>query len=75
VISYRLPSVIQWNLLVFPILLNIQGGKELSDDLIISILWESHDIPQVLGSTSTHYLIKEPVMLSLHVGLIYPLGN
>jgi hypothetical protein len=56
-------------------LLNIQGGKELSDDLIVPILLESHDIPQVLGSTSTDYLIKDCVMLSLRIGLVNPLGN
>jgi hypothetical protein len=56
-------------------LLNIQGGKELSDDLIVPILLESHDIPQVLGSTSTDYLIKDCVMLSLRIGLVNPLEN
>jgi hypothetical protein len=56
-------------------LLNIQAGKELSDDLIVPILFESHDIPQVLGSTRTHYLIKDRVMLFLHIGPVNPLGN
>jgi hypothetical protein len=60
---------------LYPPFLNIQGGKELSDYFIIPILLESYDIPQMLGSTSTHYLIKNLVMLSLHVGPIYPLGN
>jgi hypothetical protein len=58
-----------------PPLLNIQGGQQLIDDLIIPILLESHAIPQMLGSTSTHYLIKEHVMLSLHVSPIYPLEH
>jgi hypothetical protein len=56
-------------------LLNIQGGKELRDDLIIPILLERHDIHQVLGSTCSHYFIKDPVMLSLHIGLVNPLRN
>jgi hypothetical protein len=55
--------------------LNIQGGKELSDGLMVPILLESHDIPQVLGSTSTPYLIKDHVILSLHIGPVNPLGN
>jgi hypothetical protein len=58
-----------------PPLLNIQGGKELSYDFIVSILSESHDIPQVLGSTSTHHLIKDPITFSLHVVPIYLLEN
>jgi hypothetical protein len=60
---------------LYPPLLNIHGGKKLNDDLIILILLRSHDIPQVLGFTSTHYLIKDLIMLSLHVGQIYPLRN
>jgi hypothetical protein len=75
VISYRLPSVIQWNFLVSPLLLNIQGGIELSNYLIVPILLKRHDIPQVFGSTSSHYLIKDRVMLCLHIGLINPLRN
>jgi hypothetical protein len=58
-----------------PPLFNIQGGIELSNYLIIPILLESHGIPQVLGSTSTHYLIKDRIMLSLHIGPVNPLGN
>jgi hypothetical protein len=58
-----------------PPLFNIQGGIELSNYLIVSILLESHDIPQVLGSTSTHYLIKDRVMFSLHIGPVNPLEN
>jgi hypothetical protein len=58
-----------------PSLFNIQGGIELSNYLIIPILLKSHDIPQVLGSTSTHYLIKDCAMLSLHIGPANPLEN
>jgi hypothetical protein len=58
-----------------PLLFNIQGGIELSNYLIILILLKSHDIPQVLDSISTHYLIKDHVMLSLHIGPVNPLGN
>jgi hypothetical protein len=46
-----------------PPLFNIQGGIELSNYLIISILLKRHDIPQVFGSISSHYLIKDRVML------------
>jgi hypothetical protein len=56
-----------------PPLLNIQSGKELSDDLIIPILLESHKLSQMLGSTSTHNFIKNPVTLALHVTLIHSL--
>jgi hypothetical protein len=56
-------------------LFNIQGGIELSNYLIVPILLESHGIPQVLGSTSTHYLVKDHVMLSLLIGPVNPLGN
>jgi hypothetical protein len=56
-------------------LFNIQGDIELSNYLIVLILLESHDIPQALGSTSTHYLIKDRVMLSLHIGPVNPLRN
>jgi hypothetical protein len=58
-----------------PPLLNIQGGIELSNYLIVPILLKRHDIPQVFGSTSSHYLIKDRVMLCLHIGLINPLRN
>jgi hypothetical protein len=58
-----------------PLLFNIQSGIELSNYLIISIILESHNIPQVLGSTSTNYLIKDRVMLSLRIGSLNPLGN
>jgi hypothetical protein len=56
-----------------PSILNIQSGIELSYYLIILTLLEGHDIPQVLGSTSSHYLIKDHVIFSLHIGPIYPL--
>jgi hypothetical protein len=56
-----------------PPLFNIQGGIELSNYLIIPILLERHDIPQVYGSTSSQYLIKDPIMLSFHVGPVNPL--
>jgi hypothetical protein len=58
-----------------PPLLNIQGGKELSDDLIVLIHLKRHDIPQVFGSTSSHCLIKNHIMLSLHIGLVNPMRN
>jgi hypothetical protein len=58
-----------------PQLFNIQGDIELSNYLIITILLKRHDIPQVLGSMSTHYLIKDRVMLSLHIGQVNPLRN
>jgi hypothetical protein len=51
-----------------PPLFNIQGGIELNNYLIVSILLKRHDIPQVFGSTSIHYLIKDRVMLCLHIG-------
>jgi hypothetical protein len=76
VISYRISPVIQWNFLVPPPpLFNIQGGIELSNYLIVPILLKRHDIPQVFGSTSSHYLIKDHVMLCLHIGLVNPLRN
>jgi hypothetical protein len=59
---------------VFP-LLNIQGGKELCNYLVLPILSEGHDISQVLGLTCSDNLIKDPAMLSLHIVPIYPLGN
>jgi hypothetical protein len=56
-----------------PPLFNIQGVIELSNYLIIPIILERNDIPQVFSSTSSHYLIRDPVMLSFHVGLVNPL--
>jgi hypothetical protein len=56
-----------------PPLLNIQGDKELSYYFIVSILSESHDIPQVFGSTCSHHIIKDLVTLALHVVPVYPL--
>jgi hypothetical protein len=56
-------------------LLNIQGGKELSNCLIILILSKSHNISQVFGFTCNHIIIKDPIMLSLHVVSVNPLGN
>jgi hypothetical protein len=47
----------------------------LSNYLIVLILLKRHDIPQVFGSTSTHYLIKDHIMLYLHIGPINPLKN
>jgi hypothetical protein len=58
-----------------PPLFNIQGGIELSNYLIIPILLKRHGIPQVFGSTRSHYLIKDHVMLCLHIGLVNPLRN
>jgi hypothetical protein len=58
-----------------PPILNILSGIELSYYLIIPTLLEGHDIPQVLGSTSSHHLIKDCVIFSLHIGPIYPLGH
>jgi hypothetical protein len=58
-----------------PPILNIQSGIELSYYLIIPTLLEGHNIPQVLVSTCSHYFIKDPIMFSLHIGLIYPLGH
>jgi hypothetical protein len=58
-----------------PPLFNIQGGIELSNYLIVPILLKRHDIPQVFGSTSSHYLIKDRVMLCLHIGSVNPLRN
>jgi hypothetical protein len=57
---------------VFP-LLNIQGGEELCDDLIVLVLSESHGISQVFGFTCNHNLIKYPIMLSLHIIAVNPL--
>jgi hypothetical protein len=48
-----------------PPLFNIQGGIELSNYLIVPILLKRHKTPQVFGSTSSHYLIKNCVMLCL----------
>jgi hypothetical protein len=64
------------HLMKFPcvsLLLNIQGGEELCDDLIVPVLSKSHDISQVSGFTCSHNLIKYPTMLSLHVIPINPL--
>jgi hypothetical protein len=58
-----------------PPLLNIQGGKELSYDFIVLIFSESHDIPQVLGSTNSHHLIKDPITFALHVVPVNLLEN
>jgi hypothetical protein len=58
-----------------PPFLNIQGGKELSYDFIVPILSESHDIPQVFGSTNSHHLIKDPITLALHVVSVNLLRN
>jgi hypothetical protein len=57
---------------VFP-LFNIQADIELNNYLIIPILLERYDILQVFGSTSSHYLIKDHVMLSFHVRPLNPL--
>jgi hypothetical protein len=56
-----------------PPLLNIQGGKEFSYYFIVSILSESHDIPQVFGSICSHHLIKDLATLALNVVPVYPL--
>jgi hypothetical protein len=56
-------------------LLNIQGSKELSYYFIVPILFESHGIPQMLGFTCSHHFIKDPIMLSLNVGPVNPLGK
>jgi hypothetical protein len=58
-----------------PSLFNIQGGIELSNYLIVLILLKRHDIPQVFGSTGSHYLIKNRVMLCFHIGPVNPLRN
>jgi hypothetical protein len=58
-----------------PPLFNIHGGIELSNYLIALILLKRYDIPQVFSSTSSHYLIKDHVMLCLHIGPINPLRN
>jgi hypothetical protein len=42
---------------------------------VTQILLEIHQLSQVLGSTSSHHLIKDPVILGLHVIPIYPLRN
>jgi hypothetical protein len=44
-----------------PPILNKQSGIELSYYLVVPILLKGRDIPQELGSTSSHYLIKDPV--------------
>jgi hypothetical protein len=54
-------------------LLNIQGGEELCDDLIVPVLSKSHDISQVFGFTCSHNLIKYRIMLSLLVISINPM--
>jgi hypothetical protein len=56
-------------------LLNIQDGKELSNYLIVPILSKSHNISQVFGFTCNHNLIKDPIVLSLHVIPFNLLGN
>jgi hypothetical protein len=58
-----------------PPLFNIQGGIELGNYLTVLILLKRHDIPQVFGSTSSHYLIKDCIMLCLHIGPVNPLRN
>jgi hypothetical protein len=58
-----------------PSLLNIQGGKELGNYLIVLILGEGHDLPQVFGLTSSHHLIKDVIMLVLHISPIYQLND
>jgi hypothetical protein len=47
----------------------------LSYDFIIPILSKSYNIPQVLGSTSSHHLIKDPVTLTFDVVPVNPLRN
>jgi hypothetical protein len=54
-------------------LLNIQGGKEFSDYLIVPILLKGHNLSQVFGLTCSHHLIKDEIMLVFHVISIYPL--
>jgi hypothetical protein len=58
-----------------PPLFNIHGGIKLSNYLIVPILLKRHDIPQVFGSTSNHYVIKDRMMLYLHIGPVNPLRN
>jgi hypothetical protein len=58
-----------------PPLFNIQGGIELSNYLIVSILLKRHDIPQVFSSTSSHYLIKDRIMFCLHIDPVNLLRN
>jgi hypothetical protein len=58
-----------------PPLFNIQGGIELSNYIIVPILLKRHGIPQVFSSTSSHYLIKDCVMLCLRIGPVNPLRN
>jgi hypothetical protein len=45
----------------------------LSYDFIVPTLLESHKLSHVLGSTSSHNLIKNYVTLALYVIPIYPL--
>jgi hypothetical protein len=45
----------------------------LSYDFIVPIISERHDIPQVISSTRSHHLIKDPVTLALHVVPVNPL--
>jgi hypothetical protein len=47
----------------------------LSYHFIVLILSKRHGIPQVLGSTSSHNLIKDPVILALYVVPVNPLRN
>jgi hypothetical protein len=58
-----------------PPLFNIQGGIELSNYLIVLILLKRHDISQMFGSTSSHYLIKDRIILCLHIGPVNLLKN
>jgi hypothetical protein len=54
-------------------LLKVHGGIELSDDFIVSILFECQHISQVLGHEGFNNSIKDGIMLVLHVSPIYPL--
>jgi hypothetical protein len=48
-------------------LLDKQGSIELHNDLIVPILLKDHHISQVLCFACIHHLIKESVILVLHV--------
>jgi hypothetical protein len=56
-------------------LLNIQGGKELCNNLIVPIFVEDHCIPQVLSPASSHHIIKYEIMLTLHIVPVNPLRD
>jgi hypothetical protein len=56
-------------------LLDIQSSIELGNCLIVPILLKGHHISQVLSFACSHNLVKECVILVLHIPPIYPLRD